>query len=629
MVSPMKPPPRSLIIYSIIVLLAAITCFFVARAWQGKGKEELRMKEKQATNQNVSVPSYVAVYGPKALFANSALCLLLLAVGPWATRSMQRTQASSPTAPNKGRRLALAIVSLTLIGSAISVSPRLKHSLWADEATTMRKFVVGEYNRGADGTMALKPVTQLYRQFALKTPNNHMLYSTLAGWVHGTFFTQSDAPDAPYFSETLMRIPAFLFGLGALLAVWWLALEMGLKQMSWLPAVLLALHPWHSQYTGEARGYSMIMALVPFSLAAALAGLRTGRWRWWLLYSLAQVMMVDTWPLAVDVLLTSNAIVFCAIVAIHRGTGDLFTQLGRWAVCCILSAMVALQLLLPAYPQIAEYMRTNPAFVVFEPSALQDAFIMMLTGSRWGDGDPSNPYVISWATQVSQHPLLAGGFLVLLSSLMILGFFRLWRTSLAVRWMACLFIVIPTFIIIHLYLKQSIFLPWYYVPAMPGSLILLSAGLLSLTQRFASAWKFILPAALAIYAIGMFPQHRNLHAAPLQQNREAALLTRNVLNPTHPDFGKESITASLAMFYKGYDSDCHYLDSPATLQKLIDRATQEKLPLYVNLSRANVLDENGRNILTMLYDPKLFKKFPPLYGTDLESTRWVYEFIRN
>lgn len=622
----MKLPPRALLIYSSVVLAAAIACFFVAKAWRGNGKEEPRLKDKQATGQNISVQSYVAVYGPKALYANSALCLLLLALGPWATRSMQRTPSFAPVAPKKERRLTLAIVALAVIGSAITVTPRLKHSLWADESTTMRKFAVGEYKRGADGNMALTPVTQQYRQFALKTPNNHMLYSTLAGWVHGSFFQQSDAPEAPYFSEVLLRLPAFLFGLGALLAVWWLALEMGLKQLSWLPVVFLALHPWHAQYTGEARGYSMIMALVPFSLAAALAGLRTGRWRWWLLYSLAQVMMVDTWPLAVDVLLTSNAIVFCAIVAIYRGTADVLTQLGRWAVCCILSAMLALQLLLPAYPQIAQYIRENPAFVEFHPIYFQDAAIMMLTGSRWGDGDPSNPYLFSWAAQVAQHPLLAGGFLVVLIGLITLGFCRLWRASLAARWMACLFVIIPSFIILHLFFKKSIFLPWYWVPAMPGILILLAAGVQSLAQRFALGYQLLLPASIVAYAVALFPQHRNLHAAPLQQNREAALLTRKVINPTHPDFGKESITASLAMFYKGYDSECVFLDSPATLQKLMTQATQEKRPLYVNLSRANVLDDNGRAILAMLDDAGLFKKSPPLYGTDLESTRWVYEY---
>lgn len=622
----MKKPSRALFLYSLAVLIAGLSFFFVAKAWSNK-KDDARFIAKRDAKENISVPAYVGYYGPRALFLNSGLCLLLLAAGPWATRTMQRTKAEPHHPRDPKQKLAWAAVAVTMIGSAFWVAPRMNHSLWADEATTMRKFTVGEYNRTDEGKMELKTITPLYRQFALKTPNNHMLFSTFSGMVHKAFYKPSDDPQAPYFSEFLLRIPAFIAGMGALLAIWWLAAEMGLKQYAWLPVVLLALHPWHVQYTAEARGYSMIMALVPASFAAVLTALRTGKWRWWLLYSLMQVMMVDTWPLAVDVLLTSNAIVFGMIITTFWGTGDCLTQLGRWGIASLLAAMVAVQLLLPALPQIVQYMNEQPAFLNFHFLYLQDAFIMMLTGSRWENGDPNNPVLISWQALVANHPVLAGGFLLLLTVLMIIGFIRLWRTSTPVRWMACLFVIIPSFIIIHLYFRKSIFLPWYWVPAMPGSLILLTAGIISITQRLAaSAGKIVIPAVLAIYAVGLLPQHFNLRAAPLQQNREAALLTRKVINPTHPEFGKDAITAYVAMFYKGYDSEAKPVGTQEEIQQLIAQAKQEKRPLYVNLSRPNVLSPDERKILEVLDDPNIFEKLPPLYGTDLESTRWVYRY---
>ncbi len=615
----MKKPPRALALYSLTVLIAGLLLLWGARQWTD-AKVVKKYHERQATQQNIPVAMYVAVYGPQAMYLNSALCLLLLAVGPWATRTLEAPSPETPPAPAGQRKFTLSLLALIIVASAIWQAPRLHHSLWADEATSMWKFTVGEYNRNADGQMEAKPVSAEYRQFCLKTPNNHMLYSTLAGLVHQAFFHPSTDPQAPYFSEPLLRIPALLAGLAALAAVLWLAQEMGCREIGLVAVALLALHPWHVQYAGEARGYSLILALVPASLAAALVALRSGRWRWWLAYAFLQVMMVDTWPLAVDVVLLTNVLVVAMLATRYWGTRDLWTHGGRWAAASVIGGMVALQLLWPALPQLQQFMQEQATDTPFQWSFLQEATCALFTGSRWDNIDPENPWLISWSLQVAQHPWLAGGSLMLWAALLVAGVVRLARQAGPARWLAGLFVVLPLLLIVHLCLRRSVFLPWYWIPALPGAVLLIAAG----TQWLVERWQWSALGIIALYAATMLPQHFHLRAAPLQQNREAALLTRYVINPTHPDYGKDAMTAYVGKFFRGYDCEITEIKTAPDLTAAMAQAASAGLPFSVNASRLNLLGTEGPALRAILDDPAQFTKLPTLYGTEWESTRWVY-----
>lgn len=615
---------RILRIYWTAVIALGLSCFFTARAWRGNGKAEKRLQQKEEAGQKVLVRDYVAVYGPKALYINSSLCLLLLAAGPFATRRPAEKSSIPGECPPNTKKLGRVIVLLTMAGSAVWMAPRLHHGLWADEATTMRKFSVGGYERQEDGTMKYKPITAEYRQFSLKTPNNHLFFSTLSNLSHQFLFKQSSDPQATYFSEWILRLPAVIAGLGALLTVWWLAQEMGFGAAAWVPAVLLALHPWHLQYSSEARGYSMILALTPASFAAALRALRTGHVRWWLLYALMQVIMIDTWPLALDVLVCTNLVVLGMILTTCQNTRDRLTQLGRWGACCTLAAMAAIQLLLPALPQLRIYMKEEAVFKEVPFATIVDAYTAMLMGGRWSNPSPENPYVFTWANHSVGGWLLLGG----LSMLLVAGAVHLWRTSRRNAWMVGVIVLVPAFILTHLRVNHSIFLLWYWVPAMPGMIILVAAGIRLVAGKIRAGEKWLTPVTLALFALGTVPQQLLLREAPLQRNREAAQLTRKTLNPTLPGYGNESITAYISLFYQGYDSDAVPVGTVEELEKLMRQSQQERRPLFVNVSRPNLPDQAGKAALATLEDPKRWKKHPSFFGTEWESTRWVYEFLK-
>jgi hypothetical protein len=55
-----------------------------------------------------------------------------------------------------------------------------------------------------------------------------------------------------------------------------------------LSAWLLAVHPWFLRYASEARGYSVLLLMVPVILLVWLRATRENRWRWWLAFGASQ-----------------------------------------------------------------------------------------------------------------------------------------------------------------------------------------------------------------------------------------------------------------------------------------------------------------------------------------------------
>ena len=229
---------------------------------------------------------------------------------------------------------------------------------------------------------------------------------------------------------------------------------------------------------------------------------------------------------------------------------------------------------------------------------------------------------------MSEHPILVVLFAGMLLVLFVSGLRTMWRHSLTSRWIAIMVVMTPVVITLHLTLQHFIFLTWYGVPALPGVMLTMGVGLASLVAKCPSRWRWTLaaPACLGIYAVAVYPQHWALRSAPGGQNREAALLTRQILNPEYPGYGEESITAYASAFYKGYDNLAVRLTSVEDLQKLMSQSDTEKRPLFVNLAREGLVIGPGLEILKMLRDPEIFDTLPPLHGTDPEATRWVFKY---
>ena len=132
----------------------------------------------------------------------------------------------------------------------------IQQSLWYDEIFTLLHFVE-------------KPISYIVTHYI--TANNHILYSILS---HVSIRLFGD-------SELGIRLPALLFGILAVPALYFLARDAFGRRNGALSAFLLVISPYHIYYTQEARGYSGLIFFSILSvlfLGKALQGNRISHW---------------------------------------------------------------------------------------------------------------------------------------------------------------------------------------------------------------------------------------------------------------------------------------------------------------------------------------------------------------
>lgn len=142
---------------------------------------------------------------------------------------------------------------------AIAVAARfagLGSSLWYDEVTTLLNFV-------------RLPVGELVADFS--SLNNHPLYSLTA------------KASVSLFGETAqaLRLPAAVFGIGAIAAFWPISRRVLTPALALLTLLLLALSYHHVWFSQNARGYTMLLFWTTISTALFLVGARKNSMAIW------------------------------------------------------------------------------------------------------------------------------------------------------------------------------------------------------------------------------------------------------------------------------------------------------------------------------------------------------------
>jgi hypothetical protein len=182
----------------------------------------------------------------------------------------------------------IALAAVLLVGAAARFY-RLDTSLWYDEIDTLLNFV-------------RLPTGELIE--SLK-PNNHMLYSL-----------QAQAAIA-LFSESAwsLRLPAVLFGLAGLVAVWALARSTVGRVEALVVAFLLAVSYTHVWFSQNARGYTELLFWTTCAMLLFVRGLAGSGWRTWTLYAISMAAANYTHLSALFFFL-SQGIVFLALFAL-------------------------------------------------------------------------------------------------------------------------------------------------------------------------------------------------------------------------------------------------------------------------------------------------------------------------
>ncbi len=177
----------------------------------------------------------------------------------------------------------------------------LNQELWYDEIVTLTEFV-------------RKPASELLVTFG--SLNNHLGYTWLAKASTGLF---GEAPWA-------LRLPAAIFGVISIWAVWRLIRMTELKWVALVTAALLAVSYHHVWFSQNARGYTGLLLFTSLSAMYMANGLKQRHVSDWVLYAIFAAAALAT-HLTAAFLLTAQG-----LTAIAIGYHEVVTQkrLSAW-----------------------------------------------------------------------------------------------------------------------------------------------------------------------------------------------------------------------------------------------------------------------------------------------------------
>jgi len=232
-------------------------------------------------------------------------------------------QTDGRTGEMKTERLLL--LSVLIVGAALRVVG-LNQGLWYDEIATLVRYV-------------RRPLAEIVTRF--DTQNQHMLYSVLAH------------VSVKLFGETAwaLRLPAVVFGVASLWALWWFGTLVTSRREALLAAALMSVSSHHVWFSQNARGYSMLLfwTLLGSGLFVKLldGSARSKR----MVFGYGLVMALATWTqVAGGFVVAAHAVVYVitALAGSRRGV----TPAREPRVAIVLAGALAFLLYLPVLPSM-------------------------------------------------------------------------------------------------------------------------------------------------------------------------------------------------------------------------------------------------------------------------------------
>ena len=557
---------------------------------------------------------------------NLGLLGILIWTAPWwAAGEVRRKSDTMP------RRSFSALFWIGVIGAMIFVgslaSQRLDFGLAHDEDLSARRAIVGEYIVTEDGSVLPPELKWRNTFFDYRKPTNHVLYSVLArsAWTAWGVF----APAGDWqIREWVLRLPACLAGIFAVLVLAVLVARIGGELAGVTSAWLLALHPWFLRYSSEARGYTLLLLLVPGMLLFWLRATRENLWRWWLGFGACQFLVLWVYPAAIYILVILNGLTAWWLTREWtRQPGD--TRFRRWLAANLMAAMAATQAMLPLVPQLLNYLKTAPeARQPLTQSWLMELSSNLLVGTGWNKSASLNSPYVELAPQANAHPVVFAFLLALLAVAIVLGIVR------ATRWMwpqgmiVVLTLLVPaaTAAAVAKASNQWLF-EWYLIYLLPGLVALAAIGICGNGDpSLKLPWRVIAASGLLlIYAGFSEPIRRPICSRPFDPIKEVVMSMRGTLKPTAQS-GRERLTASFPNHLSYYDPHVQRLKSAADLQEAMQRADSEHKALYVTAYHPWGVVFGYPEIWRLFYESGLFVDFAVHHGMENVEDRIVARY---
>lgn len=383
--------------------------------------------------------------------------------------------ASDDLTPRVAHRLLLAITLVALVLRLVN----LGSSLWLDEITPIEMY------RDASAVQVL---------MSYSSSNNHLL-NTLLVKLATRFLGER---------EWVVRLPAMIFGVATVPAVYWVSRLMLSRRASLAVAALLATSYHHVFFSQNARGYS---AYLLFSLLATgfyVKGLRTDRRARWAWYVVTMVLDFASHLISAFVVAGHVLVGVVAVVLVRRRGGPWLPLCRRLAAVFGVTGILVFQLYAAAMPQMYAYMKTvyagDPAagYTLFSPELVAEVARSLSLGLG------------AWA------PLLA----LIALPVVGLGLAR----SLVRNWALVLALALPAVLqALFFAVRHLVFSPRFFLLALPLVLLILVQGLYTVAGYVARAFarppgfaRRLAAAVVLLFAVGSLLQLRSYYVIPKQ-----------------------------------------------------------------------------------------------------------------
>ncbi len=616
-------------------------------------------------NEGVTLPQLVRLCLFWAAAANVLVLLLLAVSAPWwvgpeasGPVGGDAKPAGSQSGRGPPRFLVVAVVAGAGALLLFQAAPRIGHSLWGDEESTLRWHMHGQWERQSGingGRPFFNSLPWENTLWGYHNTNNHFLYSA-SGRLALEAWRAAGNHKRWRFSEGAMRLLPLLAALAALPLWAGLAARVGFPGAGLLLVLLLAIHPWFARYASEARGYAYVFALLPVFVRCGLRAVDDGRWRWWAAFGATQVLTLLSWPGMAFYCVAFGLGMLAAMANARetepgRGSGPGAPAFRdgwkRWLITETLAVMLVVQCVSPAIPQVIPYLLEGHLDVRMGTNWVWNLAGFFTSGAEWvpyRGGPAENPLQVTVAGMVETRPWTRG-VLVLLAILAVAGFVRVYRRGVHGALLVVTALLPPVVLWAVAKINDAYLFQWYFVYALPWFLFFVSAGFTGLfdwvLKSFrvprgpASATTGAITAAgfAAVYFVTLLePKHRVQRNHSHDPLRESVLLTRPSTSPLAPS-SEHIITAQVNFGAYSYDPHGFLVESVTAtddarpgLSTLMRWSDTQHRPLFVNVGFLEDARRKLPNLAVLLENPELFERIAVLPALEPQLVRVVFRY---
>lgn len=553
-----------------------------------------------------------------AALAELVLLIGLLLTLPYWLRPVQPNPQPSSSRPPLGRAWWAALLIIMALAGVLRW-PLAGGSLWWDEGWSVRRVVVGAYERNpADGTpVQWKAVDVRHALWSFRKPTNHVAYNVSA-WATDRLWRTFAAPSEPHvFSERAFRAPALaagVLGIGAtaLVAAAWGAPVAGLVAATWL-----AVHPWHHRYGVDGRAYSFVLLFTPLAALFLTRFLGAPRTRDLLAYCLGIGLLLWSFPYAVMLVATWYAFGLATILMREPDRPQAIAWSLRFSAAHLFVAMSLIFLMAPNLTQLAEWHYNMP---VVSASALNELWSGLAAGiPATAHGRVETfPSLEGWWDRAPWMMITAD---VIIPALMVLGLFHALRMRasrpVASAWMAAALVSFG----INALAAQHFF-PRYGVFLLPAVALLI--GLALAPQQHPRRWPWA-AAALLLFVVVTQPERSVLMHYPYSPMRSVAERVAAELRAAGPG------TVGIGIGIGGgmpaiYEPELRFADSKEDLLRACRESHDHERPLVAFYGYAQQNRSRRGPAIDFLEDPQRFALIAEYDGIE---PRFCYRVFRS